>query len=116
MGVLFNLVKEINRQLDAGLTDGNDATIKAAVGDFQRIGGVLGILNQPWQAYFQERSLRLLKEVALSPETIEKLVAERSEARNRKDWQRADEIRNQLEAAGVVLEDKVNGTRWKVAT
>ena len=33
-----------------------------------------------------------------------------------KDWKRADEIRAQLEEAGILLEDKGDGTHWKVAT
>jgi cysteinyl-tRNA synthetase len=41
------------------------------------------------------------------------LVRERDEARRRRDWGRADAIRAQLEAQGVILEDTPSGTRWK---
>ena len=41
------------------------------------------------------------------------LIEERREARQRKDFERADEIRVQLEKRGVLLEDTKDGTRWK---
>jgi cysteinyl-tRNA synthetase len=50
----------------------------------------------------------------LSDEQIEAKVAERLEARRRKDFRRADEIREELHARGVTLEDRPDGTsRWK---
>jgi len=44
---------------------------------------------------------------------IERLVAEREEARRRRDWARADEIRRELAAEGILLEDTPEGPRWK---
>jgi len=59
---------------------------------------------------------------AASLEKIEKLsdteinskIAERLEARKRKDFAKADEIRKSLAAQGIIIEDKPDGTsRWK---
>ena len=47
-----------------------------------------------------------------SPE-IEALVAERTEAKKKKDFARADEIREKLKQMGVVLEDGPAGTKWR---
>jgi cysteinyl-tRNA synthetase len=44
---------------------------------------------------------------------IEALVAERSEAKKAKNYQRADEIRNMLLTQGVNLEDSAAGTTWR---
>ncbi|MCP4002687.1 MAG: cysteine--tRNA ligase [bacterium] len=47
-----------------------------------------------------------------SDERIDALVRGRDEARAARDWARADEIRDQLQAEGIVLEDSPDGTRW----
>ena len=117
VGILFNLVKEGNRMLDEGGCSGkDDGSLTTLIADLARIGGILGILQQPWQVFFEQRGQRRLEKVAISPETIDALVAERTAARKKKDWKRADEIRAQLEKDGIVLEDKADGTHWKVAT
>jgi cysteinyl-tRNA synthetase len=46
-------------------------------------------------------------------EEIDSLIVARNEARANKDWSKADEIRDKLDALGVVLEDTQSGTIWK---
>jgi cysteinyl-tRNA synthetase len=117
VGILFNLVKEANRVVDEGGTSAKAAeSLATLAADLARMGGILGILNQPWRAFFEQRSKNPLQQVALAPEAIDALVAERTAARKEKDWKRADEIRKQLEKDGIILEDKADGTRWKVVT
>ncbi len=113
IGILFNLVKEANRLLD---DDNGDETLAATFGaDMIRMGGILGILQLDWRDYFDQRTHSQLEAVAFSTQEIDDLVAERTAARNRKDWKRADEIRNRLEQSGIVLEDGAQGTTWKVS-
>ena len=50
----------------------------------------------------------------VNPEQIDALIEERISARQNKDYPRADEIRNQLTALGIELEDTADGTRWKL--
>jgi cysteinyl-tRNA synthetase len=117
VGILFNLVKEGNRILDeGGGSRQGDESLATLTADLVQMGGILGILQQSWQAFFEQRGQRRLEKVAISPDTIDALVAERTDARRKKDWKRADEIRAQLEKDGIVLEDKADGTHWKVAT
>jgi cysteinyl-tRNA synthetase len=47
-------------------------------------------------------------------EWVEAKVAERQGARQRRDYARADAIREELKARGVELEDTPEGTRWRV--
>ena len=48
-------------------------------------------------------------------EEIEKMIAERQAARKARDFKRADEIRDQLLAQGIILEDTREGVKWKRA-
>lgn len=117
VGILFNLVKDANRLLDEGGRSPQGHRVLATLtADLIRVGNILGILQQHWQAFFEDRAKRQLQDLAISAETIDALVAERAAARKEKDWQRADEIRDQLEKASIVLEDKADGTHWKVVT
>jgi cysteinyl-tRNA synthetase len=49
----------------------------------------------------------------LSDESIGQAIAERDEMRRKGNYARADEIRQNLQKAGVILEDSKAGTRWK---
>jgi cysteinyl-tRNA synthetase len=51
--------------------------------------------------------------LAISPQDIQKLIDERTAARAQRDFARADAIRKQLAAKGVVLEDSPGGTTWR---
>ena len=46
---------------------------------------------------------------------IEALIEERNNARKNKDFKRADEIRDMLKDAGIILEDTRGGVKWKRA-
>ena len=49
----------------------------------------------------------------LSDEAIEALIAERQSARANRDFSRADDIRDELAAAGIALLDGADGTSWE---
>lgn len=55
------------------------------------------------------------KEEEILDEDIEKLIEERTQARKDKNFKRADEIRDELLAKGIVLEDTREGVKWKRA-
>jgi cysteinyl-tRNA synthetase len=116
IGILFNLVREANRILDEdeGAMKSKDALFSLSA-DLMRIGRTLGLLQRSWHVFFEERANSQLQNMVLSVEAIEALVDERAAARQKKDWKRADDIRDQLEAVGILLEDKGDGTHWKVS-
>ena len=52
------------------------------------------------------------EEQAENDDEIEKLIAQRDEARKNKDWAESDRLRDELQAKGIVIEDTPQGTRW----
>ncbi|HSC77596.1 MAG TPA: hypothetical protein VLB32_03440, partial [Candidatus Acidoferrales bacterium] len=60
-------------------------------------------------------SLQPVKAAGLSDAEVEALIAERGQARARRDFKRSDEIRDQLQRQGIILEDTKDGVRWKRA-
>jgi cysteinyl-tRNA synthetase len=65
-----------------------------------------------------EQVLGILPETdeALLDAEVEQLISERTEARKTRNFQRADEIRDQLTAQGIMLEDTAQGIRWRRKT
>jgi cysteinyl-tRNA synthetase len=55
-----------------------------------------------------------IKNIPLSVEEIMQKIIDRREARQGKDWTRADAIRKELEEKGIILEDKKGTTSWRV--
>ena len=72
-------------------------------------GRLLGLLDQEPETYFKQGS----KEASLSEDEIENFIQERHAARAEKNFQRADEIREELSNLGVELEDLRGETRWR---
>ncbi len=117
IGVLFEAVRGINRLLDESAGVPEDALRQALakpVQDIRRMGGVLGILTELPEDYFEARQSRLRREKGVDAAAVDALVAERTAARKAKDWSRADAIRRQLEAMNVLVEDRPEGTLWKI--
>jgi len=72
-------------------------------------GRLLGILDADPEAWFTDS----MGEGGLAAEKIDSLIEERSAAKARRDFHRADQIRDDLDAQGVVLEDGPDGTQWR---
>ncbi len=64
--------------------------------------------------FFQENPESWFKADDIDSDKIEKLIKQRNTARDNKDWEKSDQIRNELAAMNVVLEDSAKGTRWSV--
>ncbi len=112
LAVLFDLAHEINRCRCCEDNSRDEEMVQLAI-LLKRLGGVLGILQQSPQAFIQAGSTTADTENTLTNEEIEQLMTERDAARAEKNWRRADEIRDQLIACGVVLEDSQGETRWR---
>ena len=114
IGIVFDAVRNLNRLLDENLVPASEPELRSAKADLLKIGDILGILQEAPKKYFEKKKSRGLEKSAVDPETIDKLIAERLAARKSKNWARADEIRDFLAGHNIVLEDRPEGTVWKI--
>jgi cysteinyl-tRNA synthetase len=108
---------QVNRLLESGLSSQGRLETRER---FRSVGRVLGLFQlSKWQFNPTDRLPVSMGEKAsvrsLMTETdIEANLAERNDARRRKDFKRADEIRIDLASLGITIEDRPDGTsRWK---
>ena len=102
IAALHAAAKTLNKAVDP--TAIADAKAELLVG-----GALLGLLSEDPEAWFQ----RGVGQEGPSAEAIDALIEERLMARSNRDFDRADEIRQTLEAQGVLLEDGPDGTQWR---
>lgn len=100
LAALFDVSRKINKSLDAG-------GVAIDAGAFYTMAGLLGIVQQDAEGWFKSGDI--------DAERIEGLIAERNQARKDRNFSRADAIRDELAAEGIVLEDGATGTNWKKA-
>ena len=77
--------------------------------------GVLGLMQASPERFLEDRRKAGLARRALSEDEIRGLIEERNRAREVKDWQQADDIREALKEKGVLLKDGPSGTTWELA-
>ena len=105
LAVLFDLNKEINTLLNSGQLLSRE-TLEAVDGTYRELGGeVLGIIPDELP---QEAG------AGLDNELMNLLIDLRAQARKTRDWATADMIRDRLTEIGVALEDRPEGTTWRL--
>jgi cysteinyl-tRNA synthetase len=132
LAVLQNMKTNVNIRLERWSNESRKQTRAA----FREFGAVLGLFQlepEQWQfnplqisvhedvvatdsasVGFRESAKAAGKASILTDTEIESQLAERLEARRKKDFAKADEIRKSLAAQGIIIEDKPDGTsRWK---
>ena len=101
VAALFDLANEANRSGSAGLRR-----------QLRALGGILGLLERDSEEFLKAMPAGAA-EGSISEAEIETLIAARRDARSAKNFARADEIRAELLAKGIVLEDSAKGTTWR---
>jgi len=117
LAVLFDGLKLLNRLL-YGLPTKADAAdltlLREGAALLRELAGVLGLVGEEPAAWLAARQERLLAASGLGAGEIEDKLAERMEARRRKDFAAGDAIRDWLAARGIEIKDGPAGTTWQV--
>jgi cysteinyl-tRNA synthetase len=97
LAAVHNLVREVNTAMaERQITASERSSVLDAISKFDAVLGIFG----------EEESEQL-------DEEIEALVQEREQARRDRNFARSDEIRDELAAKGIILEDTKEGVRWR---
>jgi len=99
--VALAAVHELTREVTTALTRGalREDNKREIIATINRFNSVMNVFGEP--------------QLQMLDDDIQKLIDERQEARHRRDFDRADEIRDELAQRGIVLEDTKDGVRWK---
>jgi cysteinyl-tRNA synthetase len=108
LAVLFDMVREVKR-----LRETEQTAAAGLAAELKRLGAVLGILQDDPEHYL--RGGDMAAKDGLDDAVIEDLIQARIHARSTKDWTEADRIREELQSAGIILEDSAGGTTWRRA-
>lgn len=104
ISVLFDLAREVNR-----LKESQPASADYLAAKLKHLGGILGVLQSDPEVFLQGAH----DDQDFEADQIHALIVERNRARMAKDFKRSDEIRDELLAQGIILEDAAGGTTWR---
>ena len=104
LAALFVFVNRANGELDGsdGVSEGDLTAAREALASLDQVLGILAVAHEGRQVDDDVEAW------------VESLIGERNAARDGRDFQRADAIRDELAEKGIVLEDSAGGTRWKI--
>ena len=109
---LFDLVRDLNKHIDQQNLEGNAAgqpleDLRQGIRTLRELTSVLELFRQPAVPAGG-------KDLELVAKLMELLIEVRATARQRKDFQISDTIRDRLTAIGITLEDRKDGTSWRL--
>jgi cysteinyl-tRNA synthetase len=116
-GIIFDVVRELNRYLNTGTCDGPaHGWIQMAWSHTRNmLHDILGFYGSDPAVFRERMGQRQLAASGVNRDEVEQLLAQRASARAAKDFGTADSIRDQLTAMGVTFQDRPDGTTdWQM--
>jgi cysteinyl-tRNA synthetase len=111
LAAVFDLVRDVNTAIDRGAFLQQDA-MRALVA-MEKVDAILSLLTDDDDDKLTKLGLTPVKP-RMAAEQVDALIEERNAAKRRRDFQRADAIRQQLVDSGIIVEDTKDGSvRWK---
>ena len=106
IALLHEIAKKINR-----LEDKNNQEYMVLASTLKKLASILGLLELSPQDFLQGKESQ--NENNIDDNYINNLIVERNNARENKDFDRADSIRDELKELGISLEDSEDSTDWR---
>jgi cysteinyl-tRNA synthetase len=107
----ISVLQKLRGKVNAQLADGRTQWGIQTKDKIKSLGKILGLFQLPVERWsFKPWETDLSVDPTLSEEMIQGLIREREEARQKKEWAKSDQIRDRLAKAGVVIEDRPDGT------
>jgi len=112
MGYIFDTIRIINRYISKNSASTRESlfVLNEARENIREVGKVMGLFLEDPDEYFEKDKAREARKSGLDVEEVKRLIDERKRARESKDWDRADELRDLLAARGIILKDTPTST------
>lgn len=117
LGHLFELIRNLNRWINTKefkLTEESKKHLLRIDNLIRECGGIIGLLQNEPAEILRELKVSSLPFLEITEDEINSAIANRDDARRKKDFKVADEIRSRLLKRYILLEDKPGGTFWKI--
>lgn len=114
---LFNIFKYINLKIKNSNKSNRGIvakTLKNIVSNTIELYNIVGLFTQEPIEFINMLKNKYINALDISGDEINKLIKKRIEAKNNKDYEKADKIRNELLEKGIILNDTKEGTIWDI--
>jgi cysteinyl-tRNA synthetase len=115
MASVFELVRAVNRFANHKKAKKRGGpVVKGALAAFELVSNALSILSMDVDAFQEEVKAKRCAAMGIERSDIEAKIQARTDARANKDWAASDALRDELDAAGIVLMDGSETTTWRI--
>jgi len=117
IGHLFDAAKIINKiigKFQSSQAPDDLLLLEKSVTTLVRLAQIMGLLTEPCLEFLNNQKQSVLNVIDIDETAIDQLIAQRYEARQGKNWELSDQIRDKLLAYNIELKDGPDGTSWTV--